>query len=87
MKISPILTKLTALTASPLLTKIAIAVGALLFILAIYFLVRSSPEKYYAKAARRHKWGEASYLRGDHEAAESYYMKAEELRKRARELE
>lgn len=69
------------------MVKSAIVVTSVLFVLAIYFLTRSSPEKYYAKAAKQHKAGEERYLSGDNEGAESAYNEAEELRKRARELQ
>lgn len=87
LKILPILAKLTSITVPPAAVKAAIVVGSLLFVLMIYLLVRSSPEKYYAKAARCHKRGERRYLEGNHEGAEAAYMKAEEFRKRARELQ
>ena len=69
------------------MVKTAIVVSSVLFVLAIYFLTRGSPEKYYAKAAKQHKAGEKKYLSGDQEGAESAYSEAEELRKRARELQ
>ncbi len=69
------------------MTKVTIVVGSLLFVIAVYLLLRTTPEKYYAKAARQHKCGEKRYCAGDHEGAEVSYQKAEELRKKARELE
>lgn len=70
-----------------LLTKIAIVAGSILLVSVVYMLIRSTPEKYYSKAVRNHKAGERKYLSGNYEGAEAAYMHAEELRKRARELE
>lgn len=78
---------LTSLTTSPLATKAAIVMGSLLFVIVVYLLVRSGPDRYYSKAVKFHKLGERKYLCGDHEGAEVAYSKAEGLRKRARELQ
>ncbi|MFH0752625.1 MAG: hypothetical protein V1914_03450 [archaeon] len=72
---------------SPILIKTAIVVGSLVFIFLVYFLVRTTPDKYYSKAARMHKCGESRYCKGNHEGSKAAYQKAEEYRKRARELE
>ena len=63
-----------------------IIVLLILFVLGYYFF-QESPQKYYRKARRSHKKGETAYSSGDFELAESLYAKAEEQRKRARELE
>ncbi len=70
-----------------ILTKIGIVVASLLFVISVYFLLKSSPEKYYSKASRQHKIAEKRYQKGDSEGAEAAYGKAEELRKTARELQ
>jgi len=72
---------------SPLITKAAIILGALLFIAIIYLLVRTTPEKYYKKAETHHKKGEKKYSKGKFESSEVSYKKAEDYRKRARELQ
>ncbi len=71
----------------PILTKIAIVLASLLFVLIVYSLIKSTPERYYSKAARMHKLGEKRYLRGNHESAQQAYDRADEFRKMARELQ
>lgn len=58
----------------------------ILFIVGYYFF-QESPEKYYRRSRRLHKKGESAYGQGNFETAEEYYAKADEHRKRARELE
>ncbi len=57
-----------------------------IFVLGYYFL-QESPQKYYRRARQAHKKGESAYISGDFELAESFYTKADDHRKRARELE
>ena len=71
----------------PILTKIAIVLASLLFVLVVYSLIKSSPERHYSKASRMHKIGEKRYLKGNHESAQQAYDRAEEMRKMARELQ
>ena len=63
-------------------------VVALIFVVVIgYVVVHETPRKLYKKARGYHRDGEEAYEEGDVELAEEYYTKANEYRKRARELE
>ncbi len=66
-----------------------VLVGIVLVVVFIvgYTIVKESPKKYYRKARRLHKEGEASYEVGEFEEAKELYQEADAARKKARELE
>lgn len=66
---------------------LGIVIVALLLIVILYIFFQENPQKYYRMARRAHKKGEAAYHSGDFVAAESFYTKADAMRKKARELE
>lgn len=66
---------------------VGIILGILILILLGYFFLHESPQKYYRKARGAHKKGEHAYATGNYELASSLYVKADDYRKRARELE
>lgn len=66
---------------------LGIVIAVLILLGIAYYFFHESAQNCYRKARRLHKKGEAAYARGEFELAESYYVKAEEQRKRARELE
>ncbi len=66
---------------------LGIIFGILILFILVYYILQDSPKKYYRKARNAHKNGEKVYNAGDFEQANSYYMKADEYRRKARELE
>jgi uncharacterized protein (UPF0333 family) len=52
-----------------------------------YYLLKESQGKLFNKARRLHRDAQESYELGDHDLADEYYAKADELRVRAQELE
>ena len=66
---------------------LGIVIGLIVLFFLGYFFFQENSQKYYRKARRAHKKGEQAYASENFDLAESLYTKAEEYRKRARELE
>ena len=66
---------------------LGIVIAVLILFLLGYLFFQESPQKYYRKARKAHKNGERAYASGNYELANSLYVKADDHRKRARELE
>ncbi len=64
-----------------------IVIGILALVAFIAKGLKKSPERYYKRAMGCHKKGEYYYSQGDMELANDYYTEAEELRKKAEELQ
>lgn len=66
---------------------IGAVVAVVLVVTVGYSFVHETPKKLYRKAACYHRDGAEAYEEGDVEVAEAYYTKANDYRKRAKELE
>ncbi|MBI5871518.1 hypothetical protein HZB88_00335 [archaeon] len=66
---------------------ILIVIGLLVICLIGHAVFSKSQKRHYRKARRCHKKAEAFYNARDFELAEAYYDKAEEHRRKAKEIE
>ncbi|MSR85921.1 hypothetical protein EXS74_00830 [Candidatus Woesearchaeota archaeon] len=66
---------------------LGIVIVVLILFLLGYLFFQENPQKYYRKARKTHRKGERAYASGNYEVANSHYVKADDYRKRARELE
>jgi len=66
---------------------ILVVLGFVIIVLVAMYLFQDNATKYYKKARKLHFKGEKAYHSGNFDASEKNYKKADEYRKRARELE